>query len=116
LPDLMRMDKAVLMLSALKSAWDVWPPAGVRQLTEQCWMARAYGGSYDIAMLARGKADIWLSSNGMEWDYASAWIIAQECGARFLTRDGTSRIDARNCLICPPGLEQELRRVLEISG
>jgi fructose-1,6-bisphosphatase/inositol monophosphatase family enzyme len=65
-------------------------------------------------MLARGNTDIWLSGNGMEWDYAPAWIVAQECGARFLTRDGTGRINARHCLICPPGLEHELRQMLQI--
>jgi histidinol-phosphatase len=114
--DMNRLDKAVLLVSALKSAWDVFPPVGVRLLTERCWMVRSYGGSFDVAMLARGKADIWLSGNGMEWDYASARVIAQECGAKFLTKDGTDRINARNCLICSPGLEQELRRILEISS
>ena len=57
----------------------------------------------------------YVGGNGMEWDYASARIIAAECGARFLTRDGSDRINARNCLICPPGLELELRRILDIN-
>jgi fructose-1,6-bisphosphatase/inositol monophosphatase family enzyme len=111
-----RLDKAILMISGLKSAWDVWPPDSVRRLTEICWTVRSYGASYDIAMLARGKADIWLSGSGMPWDYAPATIIAKESGARFLTKDGTGRIDARHCLICIPGLEQELRSILKMPA
>jgi histidinol-phosphatase len=109
------LEKAILMISGLKSAWYVWQPDSVRRLTEICWTVRSYGASYDIAMLARGKADIWLSGSGMPWDYAPASIIARESGARFLTKDGTGRIDARHCLICTSGLERELRRILRIS-
>jgi fructose-1,6-bisphosphatase/inositol monophosphatase family enzyme len=36
------------------------------------WTVRGYSACYDVAMLARGKADIWLSGNGMEWDCAPA--------------------------------------------
>ncbi|MBZ5495011.1 MAG: inositol monophosphatase [Acidobacteriia bacterium] len=114
--DTSRLDKAILAVSGFKSAWGVWDAEALRRLTEICWTVRGYGASYDIAMLARGKADIWLSGNGMEWDYAPARIIAQESGARFLTRDGTGRIDARHCLICTPGLEQELRALLRMRG
>jgi len=114
--DTSRLDKAILMVSALQSAWAVWPPDAIRALTEACWTVRGYGASYDVAMLARGKADIWLSGNGMEWDYAPAHIIARECGARFLTRDGSGRIDARHCLLCTPGLERELLRILQMPA
>jgi histidinol-phosphatase len=110
------LDKAILMVSGLKSAWSVWPPDAVRRLTEICWTVRSYGAGYDIVMLAQGSADIWLSGCGMEWDYAPARIIAQELGARFITRDGSGRIDARHCLICMPSLEQELRAILEMPA
>lgn len=106
------LDKAILMVSGFKSAWQVWGPEAVRVLTEKCWTVRGYGAGYDIVMLARGKADIWLSGSGMEWDYAPARIVARELGARFLTLDGTGRIDARHCVICPPALEGELRDIL----
>ena len=108
------LDKSVFMVSGFKSAWDSWPPEAVRRLTQECWTVRCYGGCYDVIMLARGKADIWLSGSGMEWDYAPARIIAGECGARFMTRDGDQRIDARNCVICAPGLEKEIRTILGI--
>jgi histidinol-phosphatase len=106
--------KAILMVSGFSSSWDMWPPEAIRYLTRHCWTVRCYGGCYDIAMLARGKADIWLSGSGMEWDYAPARVIAQEAGASFFTRDGSSRIDAGNCVICPMELELELRELLKV--
>lgn len=108
------LEKSILMVSGFKAAWDSWPPEAVRRLTQECWTVRCYGGCYDVIMLARGKADIWLSGSGMEWDYAPVQIIARECGARFLTRDGDARIDARNCVVCVSGLEKEIRRILGI--
>ncbi len=111
-----RLDKAILAVSGLKSAWHVWPPDGIRALTEACWTVRSYGAAYDVAMLARGKVDMWLSGNGMEWDYAAARIIAEESGARFLTLDGMGRINAHHCLICVPGLEAAVRRILKMSA
>ncbi len=108
------LDKAILMVSGFKSAWSTWPPDAVRALTENCWTVRCYGGCYDVIMLARGKADIWLSGSGMEWDYAPVQVIARECGAGFLTKNGDDRIDTRNCVVFAPGIEGEIRRVLGI--
>lgn len=113
--DVNRLDKSILMVSGFKLAWDSWPADAVRRLTQDCWTVRCYGGCYDVIMLARGKADIWLSGRGMEWDYAPVQVIAEECGARFLTREGNDRIDARHCLVFAPGIEREIRDILKIS-
>jgi fructose-1,6-bisphosphatase/inositol monophosphatase family enzyme len=109
-----RLDKSILMVSGFKAAWSSWSAEAVRFLTENCWTVRCYGGCYDVIMLARGKADIWLSGSGMEWDYAPAQVIARECGARFLTRSGGDRIDEKHCVLCAPGIETEVRRILAI--
>ncbi len=111
-----RLDKAILMVSGFKAAWDSWPAGSVERLIRKCWTVRCYGGCYNIVMLARGKADVWLSGSGMEWDYAPVQVIARECGARFLLRDGTDRIDARHCVVCAPGIEREVRDLLGIPG
>ena len=111
-----RLDKAILMVSGFRHVWQILPQDQVRYLTESCWTVRGYSGCYDVTMLARGKADIWLSGSGMPWDYAPARIIAQECGASFFTLDGRDRIDANHCIICVPGLESELRRILNVPG
>jgi fructose-1,6-bisphosphatase/inositol monophosphatase family enzyme len=108
------LDKSILMVSGFKSAWDSWSPEALRLLTQRCWTVRCYGGCYDVITLATGKADIWLSGSGMEWDYAPVQIIAAECGARFLTREGDNRIDAKHCVVCTPGVEAELRDILGI--
>jgi len=108
------LDKAILTISGFKDAWKSWKPENIRFLTQNCWTVRAYGGCYDVAMLARGKVDVWLSGNGMEWDYAPGVIIAEECGAKYLTRDGGARIDAGHCVICAPGIEGQVRHVLKI--
>ncbi len=110
------LDKAILMLSGFKYAWQQWPPEAIRRLTEECWTVRAYSGCYDVTLLARGHSDIWLSGSGEAWDYAPARIIAQECGAIYLTRDGGDGIYARHCLICSPALEVPLRMVLDIPA
>jgi histidinol-phosphatase len=107
--------KAILMVSGFQSAWTSWPADSVRFLTENCWTVRCYGGCYDVIMFARAKADIWLSGSGMEWDYAPVQVIARECGARFLTKEGNDRIDARHCVLCAPGIENEIRRILKIQ-
>jgi fructose-1,6-bisphosphatase/inositol monophosphatase family enzyme len=109
------LDKAILTISGFKDAWKSWNPEQIRHLTETCWTVRAYGGCFDITLIARGKVDLWLSGNGMEWDYAPGVIIARESGAIFLTRDGSTRIDVGHCVICAPGIEREVRRVLQIA-
>jgi histidinol-phosphatase len=108
------LEKAVLMISGFKDAWTMWPGPAIRDLTEKCWTVRAYSGCYDVTLLARGKADVWLSGSGEPWDFAPARIIAQESGAVYLTRSGGSDIHSRHCLICAPALESELRKTLGI--
>jgi len=108
------LDRAIVLISGFKDAWSVYHPGRIRYLTENCWTVRAYSGCYDVTMIARGHADLWISGSGMEWDYAPARIIAEECGARFMTLDGNDRIDQNHCIICAPGLEAEVRRVLQM--
>ncbi len=108
------LDKAILTVSGFKDAWRSWGSEPIRYLTQNCWTVRAYGGCFDVTLVARGKIDLWLSGNGMEWDYAPGAVIAQECGAVYLTRDGGTRIDQGHCVICAPGIEAEVRQVLGI--
>ncbi|HSW38980.1 MAG TPA: inositol monophosphatase [Acidobacteriota bacterium] len=109
-----RLDRSILMVSGFNAAWESWPEEALRALTKSCWTVRCYGGSYNIIMLARGKADVWLSGSGMEWDYAPARIIARECGAIFLTRRGDGDIDRKHCVVCAPGIESHIRALLNI--
>ncbi|MBN1569363.1 MAG: inositol monophosphatase [Acidobacteria bacterium] len=112
--DVSSLEKSILMVSGFKVAWESWPAEAVRRLTQDCWTVRCYGGCYDVILLARGKTDIWLSGRGMEWDYAPVQVIARECGARFLTKEGNDRIDTGHCLAFAPGLEREIREIMKI--
>ena len=107
-----RLEKAILTVSGFNAAWNSWSEASMRRLIEKCWTVRCYGGSYNIIALARGKTDIWLSGRGMEWDYASAQVIARHSGARFLTRGGSERIDEKHCVVCAAGLVEEIQEIM----
>lgn len=107
-----RLERALLMINGFAPLWSKAGTDPIRFLTETCWTVRSYSGCYDVTMIARGKADIWISGSGREWDYAPAKVIAEECGARFFNMNGNDRIDADNCVICTPGLEPALRKLL----
>jgi histidinol-phosphatase len=110
------LEQSILMISGFNAVWDSWGEDAVHSLTKQCWTVRCYGGSYNVMLFARGKADIWLSGRGMEWDYAPVQVIARECGARFLTKSGTNLIYEKNCVVCTPEVEPEIRNILGISN
>jgi histidinol phosphatase-like enzyme (inositol monophosphatase family) len=109
-----QLEKAILTVSGFNAAWKSWPENALRRLIKKCWTVRCYGGAYNIIMLARGKVDIWLSGHGMEWDYAPAQVIARHSGACFLTRGG-GRIDEKHCVVCAPGLRDEIRKILRLE-
>jgi fructose-1,6-bisphosphatase/inositol monophosphatase family enzyme len=110
------LEQSILTISGFNAVWDSWGENAVRSLTRRCWTVRCYGGSYNVILFARGKADIWLSGRGMEWDYAPVQVIARECGARFLTKSGTDLIDEKNCVVCTPEVEPEIRNILRIPN
>lgn len=110
-----RLEKAILTVSGFNAAWRSWSEDAIRRLIEKCWTVRCYGGAYNVIMLARGKANIWLSGRGMEWDYAPAQVVARHCGARFLTRGGGERIDEKNCVVFASGLLEDIKKILQIE-
>ena len=111
-----RLDKAVVMISGFRDLWQHADDSKIRNITRSAWTVRAYGGCYDLTLLARGKADVWLSGSGNEWDYAPARIIALESGAEYFNFDGGTRIDAGNCIICAPALAAEVRSMLGVPA
>jgi fructose-1,6-bisphosphatase/inositol monophosphatase family enzyme len=73
------------------------------------WSVRSISGCYDAMLVAAGKADAWLELTAASWDLAPLQVIAEEAGARFFNFDGGRSPHAGNCVICAPGLEEELR-------
>jgi histidinol-phosphatase len=85
------------------------------QLTDwmaRFWAVRDLGGAPDAMMVAAGQAEIWIEPRAAAWDFAPLKVIAEEAGARFLNFDGGSSIRAGNAIVCAPGLEGEVRRLI----
>jgi len=78
------------------------------------WAVRGLGGAADAMMVASGQAEIWVEPSASPWDFAPLKVILEEAGARYLNVDGGATIYAGNAIGCAPGLEQEVRRFLEI--
>ena len=80
------------------------------------WAVRGLGGAADAMMVASGQAEVWIEPVASPWDFAPLKVILEEAGARYLNIDGGSSIYAGNAIGCTPGLEQELRRFLDIDA
>ena len=78
------------------------------------WAVRGLGGAADAMMVAAGQAEIWVEPSASPWDFAPLKVILEEAGARYFNVDGGSTIYAGNAVGCAPGLEQEVRRFLQI--
>ena len=76
------------------------------------WSVRGFGGAPDAMMVASGQVDIWIEPRAAPWDFAPLKVIVEEAGGRFLNFDGGHSIYAGNCVVCAPGLEQEVRSFL----
>lgn len=77
---------------------------------KQFWSVRSFGGCQDAMLVAAGHAEAWIEPSGKPWDFAALKIIAEEAGAVFFNFDGRKSIYGRNCALCVPALEVELRR------
>lgn len=76
------------------------------------WAVRDLGGAPDAMMVAGGQAEIWIEPRAAAWDFAPLKVIAEEAGGKFLNFDGGSSIRAGNAIVCAPGLEGEVRRLI----
>ena len=74
------------------------------------------GGCMDALSVAAGRAEVWISMEAKAWDLAPLKIIGEEAGAKFFNLDGKSSIYGGNCVLTSPGLEDEIRRFLEINS
>jgi len=79
------------------------------------WAVRDLGGAPDAIMVAGGQAEIWIEPRAAAWDFAPLKVIVEEAGGVFLNFEGGSSIHAGNAVVCAPGLEAEVRRLLGLS-
>jgi histidinol-phosphatase len=107
-----RVSQAVACFDSLTSAMRQPYAAGLLAWMEPFWAVRSMGGCMDALMVARGQAEIWIETAGKPWDFAPLKIIAEEAGARFFDQEGNATIYGGNCVICAPGLEDAVWRLL----
>ena len=79
------------------------------------WAVRDLGGAPDAMMVASGQAEIWIEPRAAAWDFAPLKVVVEEAGGVFLNFEGGSSIHAGNAVVCAPGLEAEVRRLLGLS-
>jgi histidinol-phosphatase len=78
------------------------------------WAVRSLGGALDAMLIASGQAECWIEPQVAPWDLAPLKIIIEESGGRFFNFEGQSTIYGGNCIGCAPGLESEVRRLVEL--
>ena len=78
------------------------------------WAVRSMGGCGDAALLASGKAEVWLEPTARAWDLAPFKILFEEGGVRFRNFDGGSSIHGGNCIAYAASLEPALQILLDL--
>ncbi|HLY19712.1 MAG TPA: inositol monophosphatase family protein [Bryobacteraceae bacterium] len=106
------ISQAVACFDSLTSAARQPFAARVVGWMEPFWAVRSMGGCLDALMVARGQAEIWIETSGKPWDFAPLKIIAEEAGARFFDYQGHATIYSGNCVICAPGMEEAVWKLL----
>ncbi|MCS7024618.1 MAG: hypothetical protein NZV14_07435 [Bryobacteraceae bacterium] len=76
------------------------------------WAVRSMSGAPDAMLVAGGHGEIWVEPSAKPWDLAPIQVIVEEAGGKFFNFQGGRSIYAGNCVVCSPGLEQEVRQFL----
>lgn len=74
------------------------------------WTVRSMGGCVDAALVASGRADVWIEAQAKPWDLAPLKIIAEEAGCVTFDFEGNDTIYGGNYVICVPALADEVKR------
>jgi histidinol phosphatase-like enzyme (inositol monophosphatase family) len=101
--------RAVLCLGGLQHMKRMPFASRLVEYMSSYWSVRSFGGCLDCLMVAEGKADAWIDPTAEPWDLAALGLIAREAGASVFNFGGGNSIYGRNCVVCTPGLEQDLR-------
>jgi histidinol phosphatase-like enzyme (inositol monophosphatase family) len=105
-------DQAVICLSTFNSLAGHPLASRALEYLETAWSVRSISGCFDAMLVASGRAEAWIELSAASWDLAALQVIAEEAGARFFNFDGGRSPHGGNCVICAPGLEAELRRLV----
>jgi histidinol phosphatase-like enzyme (inositol monophosphatase family) len=111
-----RRDQAVVCVSTFNSLARHPLRSAVLDYVASAWAVRSISGCYEAMLVASGRAEAWIELEAASWDLAALQVIAEEAGARFFNFDGGRSPHGRNCVICAPGLEQDLRALVRPGG
>jgi histidinol phosphatase-like enzyme (inositol monophosphatase family) len=76
------------------------------------WAVRSMSGAPDAMLVAGGHGEVWVEPAAKAWDLAPIQVIVEEAGGKFFNFEGGRSIHAGNCVVCTPGLEEEVRQFL----
>lgn len=106
------VEESVLCFNEFNRLDGVSFKAQIMDWAARFWSVRGLGGAPDAMMVASGQAEVWLEPRAASWDFAPLKVIAEEAGAKFFNLDGGGSIHAGNGVVCAPGLESEVRKLL----
>lgn len=107
-----RVDQAVLCLNGINALHSRPFGGNVLAWASQFWAVRSLGGAVDAALLASGRAEVWIENTAQAWDLAPLKILFDEAGIRFRNFDGGSSIYGGNCVAYVPALEPIVDQLL----
>ena len=105
---------SVLCLNGLNRMDEIPFRANLLARMGEFWSVRCLGGARDAMLVASGRAELWIEPHAAPWDLAPLKIVVEEAGGRFWNYDGGSTIYAGHCIACAPGLESEVRKLIEL--
>jgi histidinol phosphatase-like enzyme (inositol monophosphatase family) len=111
-----RRDRAVVCLSTFGSLARHPLKDRALEYLATAWSVRSISGCYEAMLVASGRAEAWIELSAASWDLCALQVIAEEAGARFFNFDGGRSPHAGNCVICAPGLEAELRALVDTGN
>jgi histidinol-phosphatase len=106
------VDRAVLCLNGINGLSKRPFGCDVLQWASQFWSVRSLGGAVDAALLASGRAEVWIENTAQAWDLAPLKILFEEAGIRFRNFDGGASIYGGNCVAFVPALESVVDQLL----
>lgn len=105
--------KAVLFFNGLREAYTREFAPRLVDFMGKFWAVRSMSGAPDAMLVAGGHGEIWVEPSAKPWDLAPIQIIVEEAGGTFFNFEGGRSIHAGNCVVCVPGMVEEVQRFLK---
>lgn len=108
--------ESVLFLNGLREAYSYEFAPRLVDFMGKFWAVRSMSGAPDAMLVAGGHGEAWIEPRAKPWDLAPIQVIIEEAGGKFLNFQAGRSIHGGNCVVCVPGIEQEIRQFLNPSS